>query len=143
MKKLMMAVCVVLMGMGLQSMKAQGVYEPMRKVPFTIHFSQLSRFLNLKPSQLESVYQISDQFMAEQQEALSRGNARKKELMDRALKVNLKQMKETLSEAQYRSYVTLLNVTHNNRHFTTNNSIVTTVGNSQGGPGGGFIPWRP
>ena len=120
MKKLMMAVCVVLMGMGLQSVKAQGVYESMRKVPFTIRFSQLSRFLDLKPSQRESVYQISDQFMAEQQEELSRGNARKGELMDRALQVNLKQMKETLSEEQYRSYVKLLNVTSNNQLLSNN-----------------------
>ena len=120
MKKLMMAVCVVLMGMGLQSVKAQGVYESVRKVPFTIRFSQLSRFLNLKPSQRESVYQISDQFMAEQQEALGRGNARRGELMDRALQVNLKRMKETLSEEQYRSYVKLLNVTSNNQLLSNN-----------------------
>ena len=120
MKKLMMAVCVVLMGMGLQSVKAQGVYESVRKVPFTIRFSQLSRFLDLKPSQRESVYQISDQFMAEQQEALGRGNARRGELMDRALQVNLKRMKETLSEEQYRSYVKLLNVTSNNQLLSNN-----------------------
>lgn len=115
-----MAVCVVLMGMGLQSVKAQGVYESVRKVPFTIRFSQLSRYLDLKPSQRESVYQISDQFMAEQQEALGRGNARKGELMDRALQVNLKRMKETLNEEQYRSYVTLLNVTSNNQLLSNN-----------------------
>lgn len=120
MKKLMMAVCVVLMGVGLQSVKAQGVYESMRKVPFTIRFSQLSRYLDLKPSQRESVYQISDQFMAEQQEALGRGNARRGELMDRALQVNLKRMKETLSEEQYRSYVKLLNVTSNNQLLSNN-----------------------
>lgn len=120
MKKLMMAVCVVLMGMGLQSVKAQGVYESVRKVPFTILFSQLSRYLDLKPSQRESVYQISDQFMAEQQEALGRGNARRGELMDRALQVNLKRMKETLSEEQYRSYVKLLNVTSNNQLLSNN-----------------------
>ena len=120
MKKLMMAVCVVLMGMGLQSVKAQGVYESVRKVPFTIHFGQLSRYLDLKPSQRESVYQISDQFMAEQQEALGRGKARKEELMDRALQVNLKQMKEALNEEQYRSYVTLLNVTSNNQSLSNN-----------------------
>lgn len=120
MKKLMMAVCVVLMGMGLQSVKAQGVYESVRKVPFTIRFSQLSRYLDLKPSQRESVYQISDQFMAEQQEALGRGNARRGELMDRALQVNLKRMKETLNEEQYRSYVKLLNVTSNNQFLSNN-----------------------
>lgn len=130
MKKLMMAVCVVLMGMGLQSVKAQGVYESVRKVPFTIRFSQLSRYLDLKPSQRESVYQISDQFMAEQQEALGRGNARRGELMDRALQVNLKRMKETLNEEQYRSYVKLLNVTSNNQ-FLSNNLMDSYLANNR------------
>ena len=117
MKKLMMAVCVVLMGM--QSVKAQGLYELTGKAPFTIRFGQLSRYLDLQPSQQESVYRISEAFMADQQEALSR-SARKEELMARALHANLKQMKEALSEAQYRSYVQLLNVTSNNQVLSSN-----------------------
>ena len=117
MKKLMMAVCVVLMGM--QSVKAQGLYELTGKAPFTIRFGQLSRYLDLQPSQQESVYRISEAFMADQQEALSR-SARKEELITRALHANLKQMKEALSEAQYRSYVTLLNVTSNNQLLSSN-----------------------
>ncbi len=112
-----MAVCVVLMGM--QSMKAQGLYELTGKAPFTIRFGQLSRYLDLQPSQQESVYRISEAFMADQQEALSR-SARKEELMTRALHANLKQMKEALSEAQYRNYVTLLNVTSNNQVLSSN-----------------------
>ena len=117
MKMLMMAVCVVLMGM--QSVKAQGLYELTGKAPFTIRFGQLSRYLDLQPSQQESVYRISEAFMADQQEALSR-SARKEELMTRALHANLKQMKEALSEAQYRNYVTLLNVTSNNQVLSSN-----------------------
>ena len=112
-----MAVCVVLMGM--QSVKAQGLYELTGKAPFTIRFGQLSRYLDLQPSQQESVYRISEAFMADQQEALSRV-ARKEELMTRALHANLKQMKEALSEAQYRNYVTLLNVTSNNQVLSSN-----------------------
>ena len=117
MKKLMMAVCVVLMGM--QSVKAQGLYELTGKAPFTIRFGQLSRYLDLQPSQQESVYRISEAFMADQQEALSR-SARKEELMMRALHANLEQMKEALSEAQYRDYVTWLNVTSNNQVLSSN-----------------------
>ena len=117
MKKLMMAVCVVLMGM--QSVKAQGLYELTGKAPFMIRFGQLSRYLDLQPSQQESVYRISEAFMADQQEALSR-SARKEELMTRALHANLKQMKEALNEAQYRNYVTLLNVTSNNQVLSSN-----------------------
>ena len=112
-----MAVCVVLMGM--QSVKAQGLYELTGKAPFTIRFGQLSRYLDLQPSQQESVYRISEAFMADQQEALSR-SARTEELMTRALHANLKQMKEALSEAQYRNYVTLLNVTSNNQVLSSN-----------------------
>ena len=117
MKKLMMAVCVVLMGM--QSVKAQGLYELTGKAPFTIRFGQLSRYLDLQPSQQESVYRISEAFMADQQEALSR-SARKEEMMTRALHANLKQMKEALNEEQYRNYVTLLNVTSNNQVLSSN-----------------------
>ena len=112
-----MAVCVVLMGM--QSVKAQGLYELTGKAPFTIRFGQLSRYLDLQPSQQESVYRISEAFMADQQEALIR-SARKEELMTRALHANLKQMKEALNEAQYRNYVTLLNVTSNNQVLSSN-----------------------
>ena len=112
-----MAVCVVLMGM--QSVKAQGLYELTGKAPFTIRFGQLSRYLDLQPSQQESVYRISEAFMADQQEALSR-SARKEELMTRALHANLKQMKVALNEEQYRNYVTLLNVTSNNQVLSSN-----------------------
>ena len=119
MKKLMMVVSVVLMSMGMQSVKALSVYEPTGKAPFTIRFGQLSRYLDLQPSQQESVYRISEAFMADQQEALSR-SARKEELMMRALHANLKQMKEALNEEQYRNYVTLLNVTSNNQVLSSN-----------------------
>ena len=119
MKKLMMALSVVLMSMGMQLVKAQGVYELTGKAPFTIRFGQLSRYLDLQPSQQESVYRISEAFMADQQEALSR-SARKEELMSRASLANLKQMKEALNEEQYRNYVTLLNVTSNNQVLSSN-----------------------
>ena len=127
MKKLMMAVCVVLMGM--QSVKAQGLYELTGKAPFTIRFGQLSRYLDLQPSQQESVYRISEAVMADQQEALSR-SARKEALMMRALHANLKQMKEALSEAQYRSYVQLLNVTSNNNQYASNDLTDSYLANN-------------
>ena len=67
--------------------------------------------------------------MADQQEALSR-SARKEELMMRALHANLKQMKEALSEAQYRSYVQLLNVTSNNNQYASNNLTDSYLANN-------------
>ena len=114
-----MALSVVLMSMGMQLVKAQGLYELTGKAPFTIRFGQLSRYLDLQPSQQESVYRISEAFMADQQEALSR-SARKEEMMMRAVQANLTQMKEALNEEQYRNYVTLLNVTSNNQVLSSN-----------------------
>ena len=40
--------------------------------------------------------------------------------MKQALLVKLKQMKEVLSEAQYRDYVAILNVTNNNNRLLSN-----------------------
>ena len=122
MKKMMMVMSVMVMSLvGAQTMQAQGVYEPTSKVPFTISFRQLSRYLDLHPSQQETVFRISEAFMAEQQEAMGRGSLRKEAIMQRALHANLKQMKETLNEAQYCSYVALLNVTNNNNQLLNNN----------------------
>ena len=93
----------------------------MIKVDYSLRkaYIELACYLDLQPSQQESVYRISEAFMADQQEAFSR-SARKEELMTRALHANLKQMKEALNEAQYRNYVTLLNVTSNNQVLSSN-----------------------
>lgn len=69
---------------------------------------------------MEPVYQINEAFRTNQAEALTRGAERKGELMKQALLVNLKQMKEALSEAQYRNYLTILNVTNNNNQLLNN-----------------------
>lgn len=47
-----------------------------------------------------------------------------------ALHANLKQMKEALSEAQYRSYVQLLNVTSNNNQYASNNLTDSYLANN-------------
>lgn len=95
--------------------KAESVYEQTEETPFAINFQQLGKYLQLETTQMEPVYQINEAFRANQEEAQTRGAKRKGELMKQALLVNLKQMKEVLSEAQYRDYVAILNVTNNNR----------------------------
>lgn len=108
---------MMLMGLSVSGnlVKAESVYEQTEETPFAINFQQLGKYLQLETTQMEPVYQINEAFKANQEEAQSRGVKRKGELMKQALLVNLKQMKEVLSEAQYRDYVAILNVTNNNR----------------------------
>lgn len=100
--------------------KAESVYEQTEGTPFAINFKQLGKYLQLETTQMEPIYQINEAFRANQEEAQTRGAKRKGELMKQALLVNLKQMKEVLSEAQYRDYVAILNVTSNNNRLLSN-----------------------
>ena len=108
---------MILMGLSVSGnlVKAESVYEQTEETPFAINFQQLGKYLQLETTQMEPVYQINEAFRANQEEAQTRGAKRKGELMKQALLVNLKQIKEVLSEAQYRDYVAILNVTNNNR----------------------------
>lgn len=113
---------MMLMGLSVSGnlVKAESVYEQTEETPFAINFQQLGKYLQLETTQMEPVYQINEAFRANQEEAQTRGAKRKGELMKQALLVNLKQMKEVLSEAQYRDYVAILNVTNNNNRLLSN-----------------------
>ena len=113
---------MMLMGLSVSGnlVKAESVYEQTEETPFAINFQQLGKFLQLETTQMEPVYQINEAFRANQEEAQTRGAKRKGELMKQALLVNLKQMKEVLSEAQYRDYEAILNVTNNNNRLLSN-----------------------
>ena len=113
---------MMLMGLSVSGnlVKAESVYEQTEETPFAINFQQLGKYLQLETTQMEPVYQINEAFRANQEEAQTRGAKRKGELMKQALLVNLKQMKEVLSEAQYRDYVAILNVTNNHNRLLSN-----------------------
>ena len=113
---------MMLMGLSVSGnlVKAESVYEQTEETPFAINFQQLGKYLQLETTQMEPVYQINEAFRANQEEAQSHGAKRKRELIKQALLVNLKQMKEVLSEAQYRDYVAILNVTNNNNRLLSN-----------------------
>jgi len=86
------------------------------QLPLVIDMTQLSRYLQLDAQQVREVVEINDYFMEMQQKSLAYSNkdAREKK-MKQAIYGNLKLMKETLTEDQYRSYLGLLNLTYNNR----------------------------
>lgn len=90
--------------------------KPSDQVPVVIDMTQLSRYLQLDAQQVREVVEINDYFIEMQRKSLTYSNKDLREKkMEQAIYGNLKLMKETLTEDQYRSYLGLLNLTHNNR----------------------------
>ena len=82
-----------------------------------INFEKLSNYLQLKPSQMNEVASINEFFSTQLSEAASSSESRYDKKVHLAVYSNLKLMKETLSEDQYRKYLTLINVTNNNNRL--------------------------
>lgn len=118
MRKLFMAVAILGISATVSFAKAQCVNENGNKEPFAVEFGKLSSYLDLTPSQMDEVYDINEYFKGQQKESLSRDTKRQEERLQKAVYGNLKLMKSTLSDNQYRKYVTLLNVTNNNNRLT-------------------------
>lgn len=110
-----MAVAILGISATVSFAKAQCVNENGNKEPFAVEFGKLSSYLDLTPSQMDEVYDINEYFKGQQKESLSRDTKRQEERLQKAVYGNLKLMKSALSDNQYRKYVTLLNVTNNNR----------------------------
>lgn len=110
-----MAVAILGISATVSFAKAQCVNENGNKEPFAVEFGKLSSIDDLTPSQMDEVYDINEYFKGQQKESLSRDTKRQEERLQKAVYGNLKLMKSALSDNQYRKYVTLLNVTNNNR----------------------------
>ncbi|MPL91278.1 hypothetical protein SDC9_37346 [bioreactor metagenome] len=82
-----------------------------------INFEKLSNYLQLKPSQMNEVASINEFFSEQLAEASRASESRYDKKVHQALYSNLKLMKGTLSEDQYRKYLTLINVTNNNNRL--------------------------
>lgn len=79
-----------------------------------VNRSQLSKYLQLTSGQRKEVSDICDYF-EEQMEDAKRSQSRKTERMRKAVYGNLKLMKRTLDEKQYKSYLRLMQTTLNNK----------------------------
>lgn len=110
MKKMFLAIAFALGTMGITN--AQEINGK-----FMAEFSKLNTYLGLESTQLNEVYEINNYFKEAQMDIKNRGNKGHEEQMKEALLVNMKLMKDALNEAQYRKYVTLLNVTNNNNRI--------------------------
>lgn len=93
------------------------------KKPYEVNFTKLSAYLQLKPSQMEEVESINAFFLIKQGESIRASIKLQDIKMHEAVYGNLKLMKKALTPEQYRKYVTLLNITHNNNRLTGMNTL--------------------
>ena len=94
------------------------------KNAFSISFNKLDTYLNLDPYQRSEVANILDYFDFMQAEGKSSNVKRQEMNMKKAVYSNLKSMKNTLTDEQYKKYVTLLNITNNNTHILKEYTIL-------------------
>ncbi len=82
--------------------------------PFVVSIDKLASYLQLTANQVDEVANINEYFIEMQNASVKASAKMQDQKMYQAVYGNLKLMKEALSPAQYRKYVTLLNITNNN-----------------------------
>ncbi len=112
MKRLGLAIIALLLSVTM--IYAKSDEKKLSKEPFAINVQQLSRYLDLEPSQLDKVSEISEYFLEMQKQSLRLKAGKQEKKITQAVYGNLKLMKQTLTPEQYRKYLILLNVTNNN-----------------------------
>lgn len=114
-------------------MKRLGVIVAMMAIAITVSFAQgkdnskgasfqrLSSYLQLKPNQVDKVYQINEYFIKQLGQPLSSealfNNDLSDKVVENALIGNLSLMKRVLTDEQYDKYVALINVTRENHQI--------------------------
>ena len=81
----------------------------------SVNMKKLSESLNLTADQIESVADVHHTFCGEMMVAAQASDEDRKELMEKAVKKDLKYMNYILNKEQYRKYLLVLNATFNNR----------------------------
>jgi len=81
---------------------------------FQMNANQLRNYLQLSSYQMSEVSNICDYF-SEQMKSVSYSKKNQKEKLQKTVYGNLKLMKQTLTNDQYKKYVRLLNVTMQNK----------------------------
>ena len=81
----------------------------------TVNMRKLAVTLGLNFDQMEAVEDIHHQFVQEMMMAATAESDEREALVDEALKKDVRYMRYVLNDKQYRTYLTLLNVTLHNR----------------------------
>lgn len=110
MKRMVMVVAVLVIGATMSLVQAQSE----GRVSFMANIDKLGTYLNLAPYQKMNVADINANFIELQRKNLGNEACLQEVEMQKLVYDNLREMKKVLTEAQYRKYVVLVNVTNNN-----------------------------
>lgn len=81
-----------------------------------VNMESLSKALSLNIHQEDAIKDIHKNFSADLMDAAATSNnSDRKEIIDKAIKNDLKYVRSVLTDSQYRKYLVLLNTTLNNR----------------------------
>lgn len=97
---------------------AAGNQPVMDKWEGHINAAKLSKYLTLDSGQAETLGTICEYFNEQMARASYKKGDKRKEAVRNAVYGNLKLMKQTLTDAQYKHYLRLMNVTLQNKGIT-------------------------
>jgi hypothetical protein len=116
MKKIVLTVVAMLsMSMAYAENETANSVNNMKVYDMTVNYDKLGEALGLTWDQMESLEDIHKNFCAEMMNAAAASNDERSEMVDKAIKKDLRYMHSILDNAQYHKYLLLLNTTMNNR----------------------------
>ena len=116
MKKIFVTVMVLMGVLGTMNMNAENNDE----VTYNANVKSLGKYLELAIEQQQVVERLNDDFIKAQIASTS------DQELDAAVLENIKLMRRTLDLKQMRKYITLLNVTANNKKLNDTDAVNTT-----------------
>lgn len=116
---LKLAIVFVLIGIS-ESLQA----ENKGKYQFVANTGQLVKYLELEELQVNNVSEINEYFISMQNSIKTRNEQIRKTKMEQAINTNLKLLKDELTEEQYRKYIAILNITHNNQRLKSSDNLL-------------------
>lgn len=119
MRRIVMAVVVLVVSVTMSFAQEMNLC----KGPFVVNVGKLATYLELGPEQINEVSDINGYFIEKQAESLQAKVTVRDQKMRQAVYGNLKLMKKALTADQYRKYLALINVTHNNNKAMNRNSF--------------------
>jgi hypothetical protein len=116
MKKIvLMVVAMFTMTMSFAENENNNAVKSVEAYDMTVNMRKLGVALDLTADQIEAVENIHSTFNAEMQLAALTDGADRQERVKKAVERDIKWMHYVLDQKQYRTYLTLLNTTLNNR----------------------------
>ncbi len=114
MRKVILSAVVVLFSTAVFANKAK-VTGVENKFSVNINATRLGDYLDLNYAQTADVERISEFFAWQLERSAYHTEAKRNESVKKAVYVNLKSMKQTLSDTQYKKYLQVLNTTLQNK----------------------------